>query len=303
MREKNVRVLMVGALFLVVLVWGMALDSAADAADIEKGSHRFVLELTDGSMITGKIVFEINLLTRYGRLRVRSSEVDSIAYEHNERTATVVAEGLSAKGKVDMPELRLETITGALVIRPGKIRRLSRAYVSPPLGKDWVSLLSDANLKAWKGPALPPGKDGILRMTTRVNVWGAVYTGNLPERYELTMDVKFTAGARMDVHVRDGGGTVSRGPRPHVGAVRAGKDHVGAERVGEGTVYVRVSTVAKDKAGQWVNVRFVCDRGLKAYVDGKEAPLSFWGQDRSPIALCSDFAEGEFRNIAVRAKE
>lgn len=275
MSKRNLAIGTLGALLAIGIIFLTAFKPEARAADAKAKEGPFLVELVDGSMLKGKAVFEIDLVTRYGKLSIPSAAVSAVTWNRDEGTITVETDDLTAKGKASFADLRLETIAGAVVVPSRKISRVSRSYVSPVLGEGWTSLLSGKHLKSWGGPVLPP-KNGVLRMTTQVNVYGAVYTGKVPERCELVMEVKFTPGARTDVHVAD-------------------KD---------GTSYVRVSDVARDKANQWISVRFVRDDDVKAYVDGKQVGLHFWGHQGSPvIALSSDFAEAEFRNIAVRARE
>ena len=114
----------------------------------------------------------------------------------------------------------------------------------------------------------------MLRMLTPADTWGAVYRGRLPERFELSLEVKSDPNAVTDIHLADAGRSA----------------------------FVRVSKVAADKAGKWVNVRFVKDRAVKVFVDGKEVPPQFWKVEEDVrIGLSSDNAESAFRNILLRA--
>ena len=264
--------MIVAGAFLLTGLLLVNISAPARAADAGAGAASFWVELIEGRMVAGKAAFEATLVTPYGELKIPARAVGLITWDHEKDIATVEGEDFLGKGKFSLKELRLETVGGAEQIPTSKIRRLQRTYPSS-LGANWNDLLAGLNLKGWEGPAVPPDADGVVHMTTPVNTWGAEYEGKLPPRHELSMEVKFARGARTDIHVARG----------------------------QGTAYVRVSDAAKDRAGEWVRVRFVSDGELKAYVNDEEVELRFWGEQGNPtIALSSDFAEAQIRNVAVR---
>jgi len=230
-----------------------------------------VVELLDGSAITGRASFDITLRTMYGKLAIPAAKLVSATLDHKKGTAEVAAIDLQVTGAFVLPDLQLRSAIGPLAIASKHIRKLSR--VTPPLGPGWRSLLSPAELKQWR-PAPRPDPKGVFRFVTPTDTWGAAYRAGLPTRWEFTVDVKCAPGARTDVHVAHG----------------------------DGTAYIRASDVARAKTGQWVNVRFVQDRGLTAYVDGKKVPFERWRDARDPctIGLSSDHAESQFRRLRLK---
>ena len=257
---------------IAALLW--CASGAAGPATEEDPPASFLVELVDGSSVLGAAAFTLTLETPYGPLKIPAAAIRTMTADPEHGLVTLEAPDLQVRAKCRLPDIRLQTIVGTVVIKPDQVRTLRRAVRPALAGQGWIPLLAGDALANWRR-GLPLGEDGVLRMTTPVNTWGAAYKGKLPERFELRLEVKFAKGARTDIHVMEAG--ESR--------------------------FVRVSEAAGAKAGEWLTVRLVRDGKLRGFVEGREVELGEWRDPQAAdmIALSSDFAESQFRNIMLRA--